>query len=353
MKIRGGRFGGIRSKGKAQIGFQLPACGVPPGRISFARMNAYRPFPFLLWLLIATLLLPGARAAAPDNTAGTDTNEIPADAKKALADLKKDSPLEKLKWKLGPGTGNLDGRAKVTYPAEYRFVDGKGTRELLEMTGNTTDGSEIGTLEHREEGWWVIFEFQDIGYVKDDEKNALDADKLLASYQRGSEEDNKRRRKAGLPELNIVGWHTKPNYNDETKNLEWAIIHESGGEQGINHNVRLLGRKGVTKVTLVLDDVKAIDSTLPRFRALLKDFAYTTGESYAEYKEGDKVAKYGLSALVLGGAAAGAYKLGLLGGLLGFFKKAWKLLIFAVAGLAASVKNLVTGKKRPSDGGIQ
>lgn len=352
VKKRGGRFGGIWSKGKAQIGFQLPACGVPPGRISFARMIDCRVARFFFWFLIATLLFPAARAAAPDTNAGTDTNEIPADVKKALANLKKDSPLEKLKWRLGPGTGNLDGRAKVAYPAEYRFVDGKGTRDLLEMTGNTTDGSEIGTLEHQEEGWWVIFEFQDIGYVKDDEKNALDADQLLASYQRGSEEDNKRRREARLPELNIVGWHTKPNYNDETKNLEWAIIHESGGEQGINHNVRLLGRKGVTKVTLVLDDVKAIDSTLPRFRALLKDFAYTTGESYAEFKKGDKVAKYGLSALVLGGAAAGAYKLGLLGGLLGFFKKAWKLLIFAVAGLAAWVKNLVTGKKRPSDGGM-
>jgi uncharacterized membrane-anchored protein len=77
------------------------------------------------------------------------------------------------------------------------------------------------------------------------------------------------------------------------------------------------------------------------------------GESYAEYKEGDKVAKYGLSALVLGGAAAGAYKLGLLGGLFGFFKKAWQLLILAVAGLAAWVKNLVTGKKRPSGSGMQ
>lgn len=353
VKFCAGRFGGNPHEGKAQIDFQLPACGALSRRISLARMNASRAAALPLRLVLALLLAPAVWAAAPDSPAGTDTNAIPAEMKQALADLKKDSPLEKLKWRNGPGVGNLDGRAKVTYPAEYRFVDGKGTRELLEMTGNTTDGSEIGTLEHKEEGWWVIFEFQDIGYVKDDEKNALDADKLLASYQRGSEEDNKRRRKAGLPELNIVGWHTKPNYNDETKNLEWAIIHESGGEQGINHNVRLLGRKGVTKVTLVLDDAKAIDATLPRFRALLKDFAYTTGESYAEYKEGDKVAKYGLSALVLGGAAAGAYKLGLLGGLLGFFKKAWKLLIFAVAGLGAWIKNLVTGKRRPSDSGMQ
>jgi uncharacterized membrane-anchored protein len=295
----------------------------------------------LLWGTWLAGALHGADSATP----------VPATSPAAPTpdDLKKNNPIEKLGWVKGPGSGDLQGRAFVRFPAEFRFVGAKDTGKLLELAGNQTDGTEIGALEHQADGWWVIFEFEEVGYVKDDEKKDLKADELLASFQRGAVADNKRRQEAGLPPLNVVGWHTPPNYNDETKNLEWAVILESQGEQSINHNVRLLGRKGVTKVTLVLDDLKAIDATLPKFRALLKDFAYTSGENYAEYKEGDKVAKYGLSALVLGGAAAGAYKLGLLGGLLAFFKKGWKLLIFAVAGLAAWIKNLVTGKQRPSD----
>ncbi len=296
-------------------------------------------------LLTAAWLPVLVRAAEPEKPAA----EITDAERNALAELKKNDPVEKLGWMNGPGTGDLKSRAKVRFSADYRFVGAKEAQKLVKMAGNQSSGRELGLLDHKAEGWWVLFEFSDDGYVKDDEKNALDADKLLNSYQSSAVEDNKRRKEEGLPPLNIVGWHTKPNYNDETKNLEWAIILESQGEQSINHNVRLLGRKGVTEVTLILDDLKAIDATLPKFRALLKDFSYTAGENYAEYKEGDKVAKYGLSALVLGGAAAGAYKLGLLGGLIAFAKKGWKLLIFAVAGLAAWIKNIVTGRKRPSD----
>ncbi len=301
-------------------------------------------FPFLLCaaLLVTCGAPPRLSAAAPN--AATETAAAASDQASLPAEA---SPVERLAWKLGPATGDLQGRATIKFPAEFRFVGAADTRKLLEMAGNQTDGSELGALEHRADGWWVIFEFEDIGYVKDDEKDELDADKLLASYQRGAEQDNERRRDAGLPPLHVVGWHTKPHYNQETKNLEWAIIVESEGEQSINHNVRLLGRKGVTKVTLVLDALKDLEVTLPVFRSLLADFRYASGESYAEYREGDSVAKFGLSALVLGGAAAGAYKLGLLGGLFAFFKKGWKLAVFAVAGLATWIRNLVLGKRPP------
>ena len=40
----------------------------------------------------------------------------------------------------------------------------------------------------------------------------------------------------------------------------------------------------------------------------------------------------------MGGTAVGAAKLGLLGPVLLFFKKAWKLVVIAIAALAASLK---------------
>jgi uncharacterized membrane-anchored protein len=54
----------------------------------------------------------------------------------------------------------------------------------------------------------------------------------------------------------------------------------------------------------------------------LTSYSFQTGQTYAEYRSGDKVAKFGLAALVVGGAAVGAAKLNLLTGLLVMFKKA-------------------------------
>ena len=73
---------------------------------------------------------------------------------------------------------------------------------------------------HTHGEWWVILEFEEIGYVKDDEKSDLDAQALLESYRRGTEEMNRSREERGSPPIRIVGWHVAPNYNDLTKNLD-------------------------------------------------------------------------------------------------------------------------------------
>jgi uncharacterized membrane-anchored protein len=140
-----------------------------------------------------------------------------------------------------------------------------------------------------------------------------------------------------------------PNYNDITKNLEWSVEAESGGEKFVNYNVRLLGRKGVTKVTLI-EDRSHVDATLPQFREILRSHQYGGGESYAEYRQGDRIAQYGLGALVLGGAAAAAAKFGLFAPLILFFKKAWKVVAAAVVGAVMWIKNLITGRNKNEGG---
>jgi len=62
------------------------------------------------------------------------------------------------------------------------------------------------------------------------------------------------------------------------------------------------------------------------FDALLTGFEFSTGNRYAEFRQGDRIAAYGLTALVAGGVGAAAAKSGLL-------SKLWKLLV--VGGLAA------------------
>jgi uncharacterized membrane-anchored protein len=255
----------------------------------------------------------------------------------------KENPIARLGWLKGPATGQLGKRAEVRFPAGYQFLGPKDAEKFLKLTQNSTDGEQLGVLLNKEEDWWVLFEFEDIGYVKDDDKNDLKADELLESYKKGAEAENRSRRGDGVPPIQIVGWHVAPNYNDETKNLEWSVEAEQGGENFVNYNVRLLGRKGVVKVVLI-DDRKNVDASLTKFRELLKSFKYTSGESYAEYRQGDKIAKYGLGALVLGGTAAAAAKFGLFTPIIALFKKAWKLVIVGVVAVGAWIKKLFTGR---------
>ena len=257
----------------------------------------------------------------------------------------KASPLDRLPWIQGPTNISLAGRAKLEIPRNFRFLEAKAAQDFLKATGNRPNGQETGLLMHARDAWWVILEFEEIGYVKDDEKKDLDADKLLESYRRGTEAMNEDRQERGSPPIRIVGWHVAPNFNDLTKNLEWSVEAESGGEKFVNYNVRLLGRKGVTKVTLIEDRDK-IDATLPVFREVLASHKYSSGESYAEYRQGDKIAKYGLGALVLGGTAAAAAKFGLLGPVIAVAKKAWKLVVLGFVAVGGWLKRLFTGRRK-------
>ena len=258
----------------------------------------------------------------------------------AAAPLGAQSPRSnKLDVLTGPATAKLGAVAQIELPAGFSFVDGKTTRALMKASGEPTSGRELGLLMPTNEHWSVIFEFSDIGYVKDNDKNKLDADKLLQSIKEGTEAANKERARAGRPPLIIVGWEQPPKYDETTHNLEWAIRATSEGRAILNYNTRLLGRKGVMEVVLIVEPDQ-LPKTLPTFKHLLAAHKFQSGENYAEYRSGDKVAKYGLAALVLGGSAVGAAKLGLFAWLLPFLKKAWFLIVAAFVAVANFFKKM-------------
>jgi uncharacterized membrane-anchored protein len=126
------------------------------------------------------------------------------------------------------------------------------------------------------------------------------------------------------------------------------VIGESENERVINYNTRILGRRGVMEVKLVVGS-EELEANLPAYKQLLGTFDYIGGERYAEYKPGDKLAKYGLTALVAGGAVAVAAKTGLLTTILLLFKKAWKLLIIGLVAVGSFFKRLIFGRSdRPT-----
>jgi uncharacterized membrane-anchored protein len=244
---------------------------------------------------------------------------------------------------LGPAEARLKDIATLQVPGEFLFLDGDQTRAMMRSYGEPVSGQEVGMLAPTNSDWSVFFDYSDVGYVKDDDKDELDADKLLDAIRAGNEQGNKERRRNGVPPLNLIGWEQEPRYDETTHNLEWAIRFESQGQPVLNYNTRLLGRKGYMSVILVVapDELQA---TLPAFQQVLAGYDYQAGESYAEYRSGDKVAKYGLAALVVGGAAVGAAKMGLLGGLVVFLKKGWKFLILGLAAIGAFLRKLFLRK---------
>jgi uncharacterized membrane-anchored protein len=253
-----------------------------------------------------------------------------------------------ISWQTGPGTGQLGNLAQIRIPDGYRFAGREGVRTFMELTQNPVSGDELGLLippKGSDDDWFVVFEFNSVGYVKDDEKDALDADAILNSIKQGTAEANKERRSRGWAELEILGWHTAPRYDSITNNLTWATRAVSENSETINYSVRLLGRRGVMDVDLVLGPTD-VTATVPAFNQLLTGFEFTSGNRYAEFQQGDRIAAYGLTALVAGGVGAAAAKSGLLG-------KLWKVLVLGAIAAAAAIKRffsaLFGGKRRPEE----
>jgi uncharacterized membrane-anchored protein len=248
-------------------------------------------------------------------------------------------------WEAGPTDGALS-EAQVRVPEGCRFAEAAGTREFLEFTENPVSGNERGVMLCRGEGeqrsWFVIFTFDDIGLVKDEEKDELDAAKILASLREGNDEGNQERLERGWETISLDGWVREPYYDARTNNLTWAtMISTASGDRSVNHSVRLLGRGGVMNADLVIDP-EALKSAMPAFDSVIGGFSYLPGNRYAEWREGDKIAAVGLTALVAGGVGAAAAKAGLLGKLGKLLAAGGKaivgVLLAAMAGLRALFK---------------
>lgn len=251
-----------------------------------------------------------------------------------------------LPWQAGPMMAVIgDDLAQIELSEDYVFLDAAGTRKFMEMTQNPVSETEVGTImpSDPEQEWFLVFEYDSVGYVADDEKDSLDADAMLASIREGTEAANEERRQRGWDTMSIVGWHQEPFYDEETNNLTWAIIGEAGGSQNVNRMIKLLGRRGVMTATLV-SSPEVLPLATPLTDSLLAGYAYVPGNTYAEYVPGsDKLATYGLTALVVGGGAAALIKSGLLARL-------WKPLVVAFVALGAGIKRLFTSGRSAKHG---
>jgi len=247
----------------------------------------------------------------------------------AQEDSKMLSELKKLAWQEGPTSGNVGTKATIKVPAQYVFLDESNTRRFLELNGNPPM-SDHYLIAPRSLAWFAVFSFEATGYIKDDEK--IDADSLLKKLQDSDGPSNEERKRLGLGGLHTVGWEVAPHYDSASRRLEWGMrLKTDDDKMVINYTSRLLGRTGVMSAILV-SSPQTLTADTREFQSALEQFSYLPGEKYSEFKSGDKMAEYGLAALILGGAAAVATKKGFWAVIGGFFAAFWKIL----AGVAAA-----------------
>jgi uncharacterized membrane-anchored protein len=251
--------------------------------------------------------------------------------------------IQALHWIHGPQHVELYNKSALDIPEGYMFLNTDDTAKLEALTRNIGGGKQY-FLAPEDFRWEAFFDYSDDGYVKDDQK--IDADAILNGIKKGTAEANKQRREKGWNELEVTGWQTPPHYDSDTKHLEWAIIGKDLATNSslVNFNTRILGRGGVTSAVL-LSDPDHLDSAIDEFKSTLSKFAYLPGQRYAEYKSGDKLAQYGLAALITGGAAAIAIKTGFWKVLLAGLVAGWKFIAVGAAALFGGISKFFKRKQ--------
>jgi len=259
-------------------------------------------------------------------------NQEEAAALQKLVDLEKS-------FKYQTGTVELPtGKARLNLGNRFRYLGPEDTKRLLvEGWGNPQGDGTWGMILPAEvhpfstDGWGIIITYDSDGHVSDADANEINYSDLLKDMQASTREESTERVKQGYPAMELVGWAQAPRYDASGRRLHWAKELKFGDaqEDTLNYNIRVLGREGV----LVLNAVAGMgqfQGLKPDLEQVISSAEFTQGNRYEDYKEGtDKLAGYGLAALVAGGVAAKAGKLGLL---LVFAKK---FMAFILLGLAA------------------
>jgi uncharacterized membrane-anchored protein len=250
----------------------------------------------------------------------------------------------------GPKNVTLIDQAQLKLPAGYAFIPKDAAKQLLSAMGNQPGDDLIGMImpEDEKQNWFIDVSFESAGYIKDDDAKDWNADELLTNLKDGTEETNKMRKERGIPEFEVLGWVEKPTYEAGAHRLVWSANTQhknaaAGDEQGVNYNTYALGRDGYISMNLVTG-MHTVEKEKPIAKQLLAALDFNDGKRYSDFNSStDKVAEYGLAALV-GGVAV--KKLGLLAIIGAFLAKSIKLVGLLLLGGFAAIRKFFGGKAK-------
>ncbi len=253
-------------------------------------------------------------------------------------------------------------KARFNVPEGFYYLGPSDTRKVLvDLWGNPPAAADdnLGMifpqqyLPSDEASWGSVVQYDADGYVSDVEANAIDYDELLKQIKQGIAENNNERQKQGFQTITLVGWASPPHYDQRAHALHWArdliFGKESDTKHTLNYSIRILGREGVLQFNFVasLAQLDEIKNTIP---TVTKMVTFDSGASYVDYRDGDKIAAYGMAGMIAAGAGAKiAAKVGLFATIAIILKKGGILIVFAgAAGVWRFISGLFRRNKTPS-----
>ncbi|MEO8673021.1 MAG: DUF2167 domain-containing protein [Tahibacter sp.] len=244
-----------------------------------------------------------------------------------------------------------EAHATLKLAPDFRYVGAHDAQNVLEnLWGNPPDSDVLGMILPEgekslteENTWAVVLTYSDDGYVSDEEASKTDYVKMLKEMQEGTRDSNEARKKAGYDAVDLIGWAAAPRYDQAANKLYWAKELKFGdnAEHTLNYDIRVLGRNGYLSMNAISGMAQ-----LPKVEAGMKQVLTMTefdpGNRYADFnKSTDKLAAYGIAALVGGTLAA---KAGLFGKLLVILLAAKKFVLLGLVAVGAAVKGLFKKK---------
>jgi uncharacterized membrane-anchored protein len=247
-----------------------------------------------------------------------------------------------------------EAKARFQLNDNFRYLGAADARKVLEdLWGNPPDDSVLGMVVPKgrgvldDSGWAVVVTYSDEGYVSDEDAAKIDYAAMLKDMQEADKDNNQARKEAGYPALELVGWAEPPHYDAANKKLYWAkeLRSEGSDHNAVNYDIRVLGRRGYLSLNAVarMDELAEVKSGMQQ---LLPMVEFDAGSRYADYDKGtDKVAAYGLAALIGGGIAAKAGLFAKLGALLLGLKKLLLPLVVLAGAFFKKIAGLFSRKK--------
>ncbi|MEH6346138.1 MAG: DUF2167 domain-containing protein [Bermanella sp.] len=238
--------------------------------------------------------------------------------------------------------------ATLNIPSDFYYINPEDAEKVLtQIWGNPPGQNTLGMLLPAgktpldSDTWAVSIQYEEDGYVSDEDASEIDYSELLTGMQDEVNAASASRVKQGYGSIELLGWASQPFYDQASHKMHWAKELKFGqsDQHTLNYNIRVLGRKGVLVLNFIasMDQKYLIESKLDKVLAIAD---FDQGSQYSDFDpELDEIAAYGLGALVAGKVIA---KTGFLVAALIFLKKFG--VIFLLAG-AALLKRLFNRNK--------
>ncbi|AWK04968.1 DUF2167 domain-containing protein [Flavobacterium crocinum] len=240
-----------------------------------------------------------------------------------------------------------EGNGVLNVPKGFKFLNAEQTQNVLtNLWGNPEDKSILGSLVPDGKGvthadsWMFVISYQGDGYVKDDDADDIDYDDLLKTMKEDVAAANAERKTAGYPEVQLIGWASKPFYDNNLKVLHWAKELQFGADKNhtLNYDLRVLGRKGMYNISAVagVDQLEEVKASIP---GIIKSVEFNDGHKYLDFDaDTDTVAAWTIGGLVAGKVLAKV-------GFFAVLAKFGKFIVIGIIAAFAAIKKFLFGEK--------